>query len=138
MHLVLYSLWNEFIFLPWFWERLPGRTQPIYSCAKMKDTCLSETFTAASVVVHLSDIKFYYLRMQNYNKVQICVNELCVLWWIFLSSLPCFRNYKGFLLKFLFCLLSFPIFASVTSNPISNSCYMLELVAFVVLCLAFG
>lgn len=50
----------------------PGKTQPIYSCAKRKDTCLSETFTAASVVVQLSDIKFYYLRMQNYNKVQIC------------------------------------------------------------------
>lgn len=40
----------------------------------MKETCLSETFTAASVFVDLSDVKFY-LRMQNYNKVQIYVNE---------------------------------------------------------------
>lgn len=36
----------------------------------------SEMFTAASVVVDLSDVKFYYLRMQNYNKVQIRVNQL--------------------------------------------------------------
>ena len=61
----------------------PGKLN-LYTCAKRKDTCLSETFTAASVVVQLSDIKFYYLRMQNYNKVQISVNELCILWCIFL------------------------------------------------------
>lgn len=88
----------------------------------MKNTCLSETFTAASVIVHLSDIKFYYLRMQNYNKVQIYVNELNCVFFAessFLPSLPYFHHYD-FLLKNLFCILPFYIFASVISDPVSN------------------
>lgn len=56
MHLALLrSLWNEFIFSPLSPRMTSLEKQSIYSCAKMKDTCLSETFTAASVIVHLSD-----------------------------------------------------------------------------------
>lgn len=85
MHIVLlYSLWNESFFSPLSSGVTLLEKLNLYTCAKRKDTCLSETFTAASVVVQLSDIKFYSLRMQNYNKVQISVNELCILWCIFL------------------------------------------------------